>query len=244
MKEFTEDNENIDPGFLMVIHQIQSPLSAVKWTLSMLLSGDMGELTKEQKAYVEKAFDSNARAIKLIRSVLSANRLDSGREIMTFDTVAILDVVNSSIYELKEVAREKGIKLSVREFEGISPLVKIDRDKMRDAFENLLDNAIKYTPKGGIILVGVKNEEHDVLITVEDNGMGISEEDESSIFLRYYRGKDKKVVGTTGTGLGLYISKNIIEKHGGKIWFEDKKRDLHLEESGVKFSFTIPLHNI
>lgn len=243
MDEHTDPND-LDPGFLTVVHQIQSPLSAIKWTLSMLLNGDAGNLTVAQRDLAQKAFDSNTRAVKLIRSVLSANRLDSGREVLNITTIPILDIMNSSVSELMEVAREKGVNLHVQDFSGESPLVRVDPDKMRDAFENLLDNAIKYTQKGGMVKVGMKNEGSDALITIEDNGIGITEADEKKVFEKYYRGENTKKVSSTGTGLGLYISKQVIEKHGGKIWFEDKWRDLHMNESGVKFSFTIPLHNI
>lgn len=239
--KYQSSAEKDTTGFLMVAHQMQSPLSAAKWTLSMLINGDAGNLTLEQKELAEKAYESVDRSIRLLRDVLSANRLEAGKEVLALESVPMLEIINDSVNELSEVAREKGVKLQVVPFESWSPFVEVDKEKMRDAFENLIDNAIKYTPKGGIVKVVIKEDGDDALITVEDNGIGIDEEDEDKIFGRFYRGVRAKQAKTTGTGLGLYISKSIIEKHGGKIWFEDKKRDLHMEESGVKFSFTIPL---
>ncbi len=232
---------NRDSDFLIVAHQIQSPLSAVKWTLSMLANGDVGELTPDQKSLVEKAFASNDRAIHLIEEVLSANRLESDRVELSLSSVPILDVVHNSLLELSPVAKDKHIKIDMTGIRGENPLVLIDREKIRNAFENILDNAIKYTMPGGVVTIRVTKEESDVLVSVEDTGIGISETDEKFLFNKFYRGETARKAGISGTGLGLFIARGIIEKHGGKMWFEDKRRDLHVDTAGVRFSFTIPL---
>ncbi len=231
-----------DSDFLVVAHQIQAPLSAVKWTISMLKNGDAGKLNKEQLELAEKAFNSNDRAIHLIKEVLSANKLQSGAVELSLASVSILDVIHNTITELSEVAKKKNVKINVNDVKTELPLVHVDREKIRNAFENLLDNAVKYTPNGGVVTVGVVQEEEDILIFVEDSGIGIPEHDEKKIFEKFYRGDNAKSVGIGGTGLGLFITKGIVEKHGGSIWFEDKKRDLHMEKCGARFSFTIPLN--
>jgi len=232
----------VDADFLVVAHQIQAPLSAVKWTLSMLVNGDEGALTEGQLTLAKKAFSSNDRAIHLIEEVLSANRLQYGGEILSFSWIPIFDIIQNTISELSNTAKEKDIKIIISDFKGESPLVEVDREKIRDAFENVLENAIKYTPQGGKVTISVVREESDVLISVEDTGIGITEDDEYKIFNKFFRGSNAKLNGTSGTGLGLFIARGVVEKHGGKMWFEDKKRDLHMDESGVRFSFTVPLN--
>jgi len=230
-----------DSDFLVVAHQIQAPLSAVKWTISMLKNGDAGKLSTSQQELADKAFKSNDRAIHLIQEVLSANRLQSGNVELSLAPVPLLDVVHNSITELSEIAKDKGVKIIIKDVKGELPIVEIDREKIRNAFENLLDNAIKYTPGGGSVTVGIIEEEEDIMIYVEDTGIGIPESDEEHIFSKFYRGDNAKSAGINGTGLGLFITRGVIEKHGGKIWFEDKRRDLHSDSDGVRFSFTIPL---
>lgn len=232
-----------DSDFLVVAHQIQAPLSAIKWTISMLKNGDAGKLNPEQLELAQKAFDSNDRAIHLIQEVLSASKLQSDKIELSLASVSILDVIHNSIKELSDVAKEKNIRIVIKDVKEELPLVHIDREKIRNAFENLLDNAIKYTNNGGEVIVGVVREEDDVMVYVEDTGIGIPEGDEKKIFAKFYRGDNARSSGIGGTGLGLFITRGIIEKHGGKIWFEDKKRDLHMGTTGARFSFTLPLNN-
>jgi len=228
-----------DADILVVAHQIQAPLSAVKWTLSMLINGDAGKLSSEQLELAQKAQKSNGRAIRFIEDLLSVNRLEFG-DSLDYALIPMIDIVHDTIHELSAVAEEKNVKIVINDFKSESPLIEIDKDKMRSAFENILDNAIKYTPQNGTVTITLVKEENDVLISVDDSGIGISEEDEQSLFKKFFRSQQAKDTGAAGTGLGLFIARTIIEKHGGKIWFEDKKRDLHQKHSGARFSFTIP----
>jgi len=232
-------NKKDNADLLVVAHQIQAPLSAVKWTLSMLINGDAGKLSPEQFELAQKAQKSNGRAIRFIEDILSVNRLEYG-ENLDYSLVPIIDIVHDTIHELSSIAEEKKVKIVINDFKSESPLIEIDKDKMRSAFENIFDNAIKYTPVNGTVTVSLVKEENDVLISVDDSGIGISEDDEQSLFKKFFRSEHAKDTGAAGTGLGLFIARTIIEKHGGKIWFEDKKRDLHLKQPGARFSFTVP----
>ncbi len=235
-----KDERKDESDLLVVAHQIQAPLAAVKWTLSMLENGDVGKLTKDQLELVDKAQKSNARAIRFIEDLLSVTKLEYGGENLDYSLVPIIDVIHDTIHELSPVAKEKGVKIIVNDFKSESPLIEIDKEKIRSAFENILDNAIKYSGQDGSVVINLVKESTDVLISVDDSGIGISEEDESDLFKKFFRSRQARETGAAGTGLGLFIAKRIIEKHGGKIWFEDKKRDLHLKQSGARFSFTIP----
>lgn len=226
-----------------IVHDLQAPLSGVKWTLSMLQNGDAGILTPPQKELVEKAIHGNEHTLRLVRSILAVSRLDAGNAELNKVETPILDVVNDTIDELSLYAKEKGLHIQLKGLDGESPLVYIDADKIRNVFENLVENAIKYTPSKGTIAVSVRTNDDECIISVEDSGAGISKDDAPYIFKKFFRSNDHVKKTERGSGLGLYISKRLVEAHDGRIWFADKKRDLGLQESGTVFAFMLPLNH-
>lgn len=214
-------------------HQLRTPLSAIKWSLRMILDGDMGPLSKEQKEFLEKTYRSNERMINLVNDLLDVTRIEEGRFLYNPVLVDIGDLVSSVVKNYKDMAKRKKVKLIFEKPKNL-PQVKVDVEKMKLAITNLIDNALRYTPAGGQVKVATKKKEKELEISVSDTGIGIPKEQQKRIFSRFFRGTNAIRTQTEGTGLGLFITKNIIEAHGGKIWFKSE------ENKGTIFYFTIP----
>lgn len=216
-------------------HQLRTPLSAIKWTLRMLLDGDLGEITKEQREFIEKTYSSNERMISLINDLLNVTRIEEGRYLYK-PTLADLGAICQDVISSYEGEAEKRkLKLEFKKPEKKLPKVMLDIEKMKLVINNLVDNAIKYTPSGGKVTISLNYGKKEIEFSIKDSGVGIPKDQQERIFTKFFRGANVITVETEGSGLGLYIAKNVIEAHGGKIWFESE------EGSGTTFYFTIPI---
>ncbi|MBZ9572448.1 PAS domain S-box protein [Patescibacteria group bacterium] len=216
-------------------HQLRTPLSAIKWTLRMLLDGDLGEITKEQRDFLKKTYRSNERMINLINDLLNVARIEEGRYIYRPIFANIEEIVRSVINSFNEEIERKNIKFEFKKLEKKLPKILIDTEKMKVVIENLLDNAIRYTFPGGQVTVSLKYAKKEIEFSIEDTGVGIPEDQQERVFTKFFRAANVMRMETEGTGLGLFTTKNIIEAHGGKIWFESK------ENKGTTFYFTLPV---
>jgi signal transduction histidine kinase len=232
--ERLEELDSVKSEFISVAaHQLRTPLSAIKWTLSLLLDGDAGTVTPEQRELFEKASQSNERMIRLIEDMLTVTRIESGKA--TFVSVPVLpgDILSGLVQEVGKTAQEKGVHLN------LSPIpehrtVLGDAEKLRDVFQNLLENAIRYTPRTGTIQVSLTQKEHFVEVSIADSGIGIPEKQRANIFTKFFRADNAVKTVTDGTGLGLYVAKTIIERHHGSLRFES------VEGKGTTFIVTLP----
>jgi len=219
----------------LAAHQLRTPLSAIKWTLRMLLDGDLGKITAEQRDFVEKTYSSNERMISLINALLDVTRIEEGRYVYRPTFNQIENIVQFVINSFKEVIKRKKIKFGFKKPKEKLPKVKVDVEKIRLAIDNLIDNAIKYTPIGGEVTVSLICGKKEIEISVKDNGVGIPKDQQQRVFTKFFRGANVMRMETEGTGLGLFTTKNIIEAHGGRIWFKSK------EGEGTIFHFTLPI---
>ena len=240
--ELTEANkrlmelDEIKTEFISVAaHQLRTPLSGVKWTLDMMISGGLGTLTSEQQSYLKKCYESNERMIMLINDMLGAIRVDAGKFRYRLAPANIFSLIDDILSEMASSLTEKNLKVVFKDRKQNLPLVLIDTEYMRAVLQNLLENAIKYSKEGGQISIDSKVVEAFVQISIKDEGIGIKEADQKNIFTRFFRAQNAVRVETDGSGLGLFIAKGIIARHGGKIWFESK------EAEGTTFHFTIPI---
>jgi len=215
-------------------HQLRTPLSAIKWTLKMLLEGDLGQLSSEQRDFIGKTYKSNERMINLINDLLDVTRIDEGRYLFKPVLTDIDPLIQSVINSYKEEFEKKKIKLQLKREDKKLPKVLVDVEKMSLAFQNLVDNALKYTQSGGTITISLKKEEKEIKISVKDTGVGIPKDQQIRVFNKFFRGANVMRMETEGSGLGLFIAKNIIEAHGGRIWFKSD------ESRGTIFWFTLP----
>ncbi len=218
----------------IVAHQLRTPLSAIKWTLKILLDGDAGGVTSAQKELLSKGFESNERMIGLINDMLAVDRLESGKIKYNFVPVQFEDLVQDMIRSLLPLATEKNIRIELSIPEVQLPKIKIDPDKMKDVLQNLIDNAIKYTKQSGLISIGVMKEGEDLHFLVKDNGIGIPNPEKDKIFSRFFRAENAVHSQTNGSGLGLFIAQSVVKRHGGKIWFDS------LENEGTTFHVLLP----
>jgi PAS domain S-box-containing protein len=228
--------EKIKTEFVsLAAHQLRTPLSAIKWTLRMLLDGDLGKITEEQEELMGKCYQSNERMINLVNDLLDVARIEEGRYIYGMSTANMEDIVQFVLNTYKEEFEKRNIKIEFKKGEEKIPRVNIDVEKMKLVIQNLLDNAMKYTLSGGTVTIFLKYGKKEIEVEVSDTGMGIPEDQKGRVFSKFFRGANALRIETEGSGLGLFLAKNIIEAHGGKIWFESE------EGVGTTFYFNIPL---
>lgn len=215
-------------------HQLRTPISAVKGYLSMLLEGDFGKLVPKQRKVISDLFESSARLARLINIFLNVSRIESGRFKLERREVDVDELVDSVIKELAAQAKNKKLEVSFARLKQPRP-VYIDADKIREVILNLVDNAIKYTPKGRIdIETNVADGQFHFII--RDTGLGIRQSEVKALFRKFVRGTGIAQVNTQGSGLGLYIAQRVVSEHGGKIWAESQGL-----EKGSTFHFYIPI---
>jgi len=216
-------------------HQLRTPLSAIKWSLRMLLDEDLGKLTKEQRDFIEKTYRSNERMISLINDLLNITRIEEGRHIYQFLFCDFLKIIQSVIDYYREEMEKKKIQFEFKKPTKRLPKILADEEKIKLVIENLLNNAIRYTFSGGKIVISINLLEKEVEFKIEDTGIGIPKDEQLRVFTKFFRGVNAVRLETEGSGLGLFVTKNIIDAHGGKIGFKSE------EGKGSTFYFTLPI---
>jgi len=209
-------------------HQLRTPLTAIKGYISMILEGTYGKLSVKQQKPVLYIYESNERLITLVNDLLNISRIESGRVKMEWEKTKLEDVIQGAIDELKIRAKKRKLKIIFEKPELPLPSFQMDPAKLRNSILNILDNAMKYTLKGSITITlspkpaNRSLETETVLISVKDTGEGMTTEELSHLFESFSRGKTGTKMWTEGAGLGLYIAKQFIAMHKGKIWAESQ----------------------
>lgn len=217
----------------LVTHQLRTPLSGIKWSLSILLNGDVGPLSPEQRAYLSKTYESNERMIALINDLLQADRLESGIERFTLAPTPLEPLARKVIDDLQPLAMRKKIRIELKTLGEVSPIMA-DASGLSMVLQNIIDNAIKYSPQGSLVTVTLKETGAKTEIAVEDHGIGIPSEAQPRIFGRFFRARNALLADAVGSGLGLYIAAEILRKHNGDIRFESG------ENNGTIFTISLP----
>jgi len=204
-------------------HQLRTPLTAIKLFTEMLIGKEVGELNKDQQEYLENVYESTERMVRLVNDLLNVTRIESGRLSINPEPTDLSKFLKSVISEANPLARLKKIAIDFNS-KGKIPVINLDVNLVRQVFHNLITNAIRYSgQKNGRIKISLKKHNaKNVLISISDNGIGIPENVQKRIFEKFYRADNAVKVATEGTGLGLYVSKMIIEQSDGEIWFESK----------------------
>lgn len=215
-------------------HQLRTPLTAMKWFLEMLQSGDIGPLSDEQKNYIKNIQDSNEKEIALVNSLLNISRIESGRIIIDPIPTQINSLIEEvvSLQKVPSDAKKLAVSLAL---DDTLPEIPLDAKLMREIITNLLTNAIKYTPENGTITIKTTQNEKNIMLSVSDTGYGIPENEQKRIFERFFRASNITKVVTDGSGLGLYLVKKILDASGGTIELESK------ENTGTTFTITLPI---
>ncbi len=215
-------------------HQLRTPLSAIRWYSEMLISEKLGTVNEQQKSYLTEIYNSDRHMIELVNSLLNVSRIDMGTFAIEPVPTDFREVAESVLKELFVKIQENDMHVSASYDDSI-PKINADPKLVRIVFQNLLSNAIKYTKKGGDVSLSLTKDATNLQIKVTDNGVGIPEKVQEKIFTKLFRADNARLVESEGTGLGLYILKSIVEKGGGKIWFES------VENKGTTFYLTMPL---
>jgi len=218
----------------LAAHQLRTPISGIKWCLKTLLDGDLGPINKEQKEILAQAFKTNNKVVNLINDLLNVAEIEEGRYLKKMSLFSIEDVVKSVAEEYEMEINKKNIKITLLKKEEV-PKVMMDPERIKIAFKNIFDNAVRYSLGGGEIVVSIALRGKEIEVKVKDSGIGIPISQQEKLFNKFFRSSNAMRTNTEGTGLGLYIAKNIIEAHEGRIWFESE------ENKGTAFYFTIPI---
>lgn len=214
-------------------HQLRTPLSAIKWFLEMLLNGDAGDLSDEQKEYVTNIDQSNERMIELVNSLLNISRIESGRIIVEPKSTDLVSLLKDVLMETEPKVKEKSQKIETK-FPKDLKKIKIDPNLIRQAYLNIITNAIKYSPDKSKISVAITENKTEIITKITDQGIGIPKKDHEKVFSKFFRSDNVAKMETDGNGLGLYLVKAIIDSSAGKIWFETK------ENKGTSFYISLP----
>jgi len=218
-------------------HQLRTPISSIKWSLESFLKGDFGALAANQKPIIEQALRTTEKLVKLIDDLLDVAKIEEGKFGYEFEKSDIVSLIQESLEQIEPLAQEKSVKLSFfRPGQSIPPLL-MDRRRIALVLQNLLTNAVKYNVKNGEVRVRLEllKDKPYAQVTVEDTGVGIPEKDFPRVFSKFFRGENVMKIETEGSGLGLYIARNIIKRHGGEIWFKS------VEKRGTTFFFVLPI---
>ena len=219
----------------LVSHELRTPLTSIIGFVSFILDGKAGEINDKQRNSLARVQRQSKRLAALINDLLDISRIESGRIQMEQAPISILDIVTQRIDEIRPQADEKSIRLDLTAPESVAQIFG-DEARMGQVFTNLIGNAIKFTPNNGEVSVKVEADGNLLHVEVIDTGPGIPPEERQKIFDKFYQLSDISTRQQGGSGLGLSISKSIVEAHGGKLWIDDGNQG-----KGSNFQFVLPL---
>jgi signal transduction histidine kinase len=223
-----------DEFISMASHQLRTPLTTIKGYLSMLSEGDAGKISADQKQFVQYAFDSSERMVRLISDLLNVSRLSAGKFLIQRRPTDMVAMIDDEVRQLMPHAKAKNVQLIFDRPAEPLPPAQIDDNKTRQVIMNFIDNAIYYTPAGEV-RVKLRQTGEMVRLEVHDTGIGVPEDARKKLFTKFYRAGNAQVVRPDGTGLGLYLAKRVVQDQGGTIIFNS------VEGKGSTFGFELPL---
>lgn len=234
-KKWMEISKIKDDFVAMSSHNLRTPVGSIKGYLDILLRGESGKLTKDQKDILEKININNERLFELVEEMINISVLEAGSFSLFTQPVDLEQLISESVANTFEVkAKSKGLVLTFEHPEKRLPLAKVDTRRFKEALFGLIDNAIKFTKEGKVI-VSLRQKGDLLEIAVADTGPGISKKDVGELFQKFHRIGSVLTYGEEGTGLGLYTAKLIIEAHGGEIWVDSEVG------KGSTFNLTVPI---
>lgn len=216
-------------------HQLRTPLSAIKTYTHMLYDGFMGDVNSSQKKSLSTIIGATDRMNELISTLLNVTRIEGGTIAITKKQVDVNKIASEVIDELALNSATKSISVTLVTEPEKDNKIRTDMLIFKEILSNLVSNSIKYTPDGGSVRIKIKRREQDVYFSIKDNGWGIPKSNQDQIFTKFFRAQNIVKQETTGTGLGLYLVKGLVEALGGKIWFKSQ------EHKGTTFYFTLPI---
>ena len=226
-----------------VAHELKNPMTSIKGYTELLAAGAVGQINEMQTNFLNTIRSNVERMSTLVSDLNDDSKIEVGRLRLDYKAVEVNELVDEVVRSIKRQVEDKKQGINV-EISPSLPKVWADRTRIGQVLTNLVSNANKYTPEGGWMLIGAETSENHwdpesarqvVHLWVKDSGIGISTEDQQKIFQKFFRSEDQKAREVPGTGLGLNITKSLVEMQGGRIWFESEFRQ------GTTFHFTVPV---
>lgn len=232
--------DNLKSKFITIAaHQLRTPLSGIKWSLNMILNGEMGDVNSEALSYLKETSNANERMIHLVDDLLDIAHIEEGHLLQNKKAISLEDLIREIIDMLKIKAQKSDVSVNLSISALGVPDIMADRKKIKLAIQNIIDNAIKYSKSGKDVTINLapvwKEDVEYVEIGITDSGIGIAPLDQKKIFSKFFRTDNAVKTVPEGSGFGLFIAKNIILAHQGKVWFESE-----LEE-GTTFFVRLPV---
>lgn len=213
-------------------HELRTPLAGIKGFLSLLVEEQGDDLTKNSKEYINRSLGASDRLAKLVNDILEIARSEAGRIKIEISPQDLGENIKTILAEVKTIADQKKISLNYDEFSNL-PKVLTDPAKLKEVITNFVSNAVKYNNEGGLVKVSHELKDQEVITHIEDNGFGISEKEQKQLFQKFFRADIGRLKSIEGTGLGLFITKELVEKMEGRVWFKSQ------EGKGSTFSFSL-----
>ncbi len=243
-RELTRSNQRLleldetkDEFLSMASHQLRTPLTSIKGYISMVLEGDVGDITPAQRQLLNEAYTSSERMVHLIGDFLNVNRLQTGKFMIDAAQVDLAKVIRQEVDQIQQIATGHDIKVQYKA-PARFPLLYVDEGKIRQVVMNFIDNAIYYSPESKVIKVTLSIEDGDAVLRVVDKGMGVPEVVQKKLFTKFFRAENARKQRPDGTGIGLYLARKVIDGHGGKVVFESA------EGKGSTFGFRLSIKKL
>jgi signal transduction histidine kinase len=234
VEEVAKSNKMKSEFVSIASHQLKTPISEMKWQLELLLSKFSEGLSPKQLEIFKEVEHSGEKMGRLINDLLDVARIDQGQLALSKEKMNFCEMVENAIDAQQSFA--KGLNVDLKMLCNFKILeVYVDKRRISVVLDNLISNAIKYIDNNGKVEVIIENIDGFAQFCIRDNGVGIPASDQNNIFQKFFRSNNSIKNQTDGTGLGLYIAKNIVEQSGGKLWFKS------IENVGSEFYFSLPL---
>jgi signal transduction histidine kinase len=230
-----ELDERKDEFLNIAAHELRAPMTAIKGYLSMIMEGDAGAIPPQVSEFLSEAATSNDRLIRLVNNMLNTARIEENRQVYTMAVVDLLQVVQTVFKEFQQDAMTKKLVYTANIVPGTEGKVYVDADRIHEVVGNFISNAIKYTDEGSVTVTLSNPNSGTIQFEVADTGPGIPADSQARLFEKFYRVETDNLKRAPGTGLGLYISKLLVEKFGGKLGFKSESG------KGSSFWFELPI---
>ncbi|TAK14350.1 MAG: GAF domain-containing protein [Anaerolineae bacterium] len=222
-----------------VSHELRTPLTPIKGYVEFMMMGGAGELNEQQRQFMEIISSNIDRLSVLVNDLLDVSRIEAGKVALSMQPLNMQEIAEEVVEYIERKSQEENRPMGFQiQCPPNLPNAYGDAERIRQVFSNIIDNAYRYTPEDGRIIVGLKAVNGNVQVDVKDSGIGIFPDEQDRIFDRFYRGENHLVMATSGTGLGLAIVKELIEMHNGRIWVESSG----MPGQGSTFSFVLPAY--